>query len=575
MKPCRVYPLEQLADFVAGRLASEEAEAVRGHVAECAACRGAAARLARLSDAMSRCESLADCEVPEGDHRRIIDEAASRMSGDATAHRRVIRGRFVGRGWLRLAATAAAAVVIVGGAILLELKSRPDLGPEMARTVALTGKVFVNGEDAGLGAGEALRAGHVLRTAAGSRVSLALAGGAEVDLNEHTSLKLQQAGQGRTVCRVGEGQVYVSLAPVETAPAVLEVQTPVARLETTGARFDLRVTPRTVAGLGVRPAGLTLLAAEGVDVLGHVGPRAEVRVTVLEGQVAVYLWGDNEAIEVSANTQLRYDPALVRPETTTVAGDRFVLWRLSDEEVFGQAQRHLPELFAGQITVLPGCRVRIDYDFLSGAELDHDWRVVSNFWTLHRNALRARVPVGGGDASDGHRAEIVSRAPFVGDIEVGYEVTADPTQPSAVGWAFRYAGRQAGGAATAGRPVAGGAEVAVGDGGGVALQLALEDKTYRTQSGAAPGSVFTFGGRIDRGKAHVSLQDSDVMAETLPDATQRRLYRVDGPEAVHVVVSAGGPDLFIGKVTVIGRPDPRWLRRALEALPVSSAETGR
>lgn len=593
MKPCRDHTIEGLADLVAGRLGRDEAETLRRHLDDCSECRQVVGRLQRVQAAVLRAEGLAQQHALPVDHARIMRQAADMAVKP--------RGAGAARGWFlrrsptaRAIVTAAAAAVIIAGAVFLELASRPRLGPAVAWSRAVRGTVFVDGRQATLGVAEPLRAGQAVRTGPSARLSLGLAGGAQIELNENTSLHLESAAEGQAVCRVSEGQMVADLGatgssspppagadgqPVEPAAAasLLRVRVPVGEIETSDARFDLKVVPRSVASFRPPFGGMTILAAEGVHVLGDVGPKAEVRLTVLRGEVVFRPAGGAAPCRVDADMQLRYDPDTVKPEVRPVRADRYVVWQMSDEDAFSLAQEHLAELFAGQATVLPGRRVRLDYDFLSSAELENDWHAVGGAWTLHRNALRARAPGGQPAAADGRSPEIISRTPFLGDVEVSYEVTVDPAHASTVGWVFRYAPPAGTGAAAdpIDAPVAGMAEANVGGTARTRIRLAVDGRTSEKTTDASPGAVFAFGGRIEKGTAYVSLQDTDVLAQAIPVATMGRLYHADEPQPVNVVVTAGGPDLFISRLTVIGRPDPRWLRRALERLFDTPDDAGR
>lgn len=555
MKPCEVYRLEVLADFVAGRLADPEAEALGRHLAACPGCRQAVARLGRLHDAMLRSQALAEPEVREDDHARIMRQVFLRQ---AETRRRPAVGPARNRSLVRIILTAAAAAVIIGGVLFLELKPRDHFGAEMARATTSRGKVSLNGRPVALKADEPLREGHVVETGADARVSIRLSGGALVDLNERTALSLEAVGSGGAICRLDGGQLYVDLEGGEGV-APLSLRTAVGQIVTCGAKFDLKITPRSVASRWPGRSGPLMLAAESPMILGNVGPKAELRLAVVKGEAVFAAAGDSTPYRVTAGMQLSYDPDLGLPRTRAVEAERYTCWRMKAEDLFALAQRHLPELFAGQAVALPGRRIRIDYDFLTSHELD-DWRVIGDCWTLYRNALRVRLPGGEGRLPQAGLARIVSRAAFVGDTEVSYEVTVDPSRSSTVGWAFAYARDDADDAA-----VIGSAEVSFAGDRPVTVKLNIEDLRLAEGPAPSPGPVFALGGRIDRGWAYLSLADRDALDGCLPQVTQQKLYSAADPESLNVVVSAGGPDVFIRKLTVIGSPDPAWLRAALGA----------
>jgi len=88
------------------------------------------------------------------------------------------------------------------------------------------------------------------------------------------------------------------------------------------------------------------------------------------------------------------------------------------------------------------------------------------------------------------------------------------------------------------------------------------------------GQVFGFGGRLEGDRVLVSLDDRDLIESAAPDAMLKALHDPTSPQPLHVAVRAGGEDLFITHLTVIGRPDPRWLRQRLQQV-VGERPSGR
>jgi len=555
MKPCQLYNLEDLAELVAHRLGDDRAAELRRHLDDCPACRAAADRLARLTDAVLRAEALAERDVPEADHHRIVDAASEMLSGEVAAepadHIGILRGFFRRPVVRRAMAMAAAAVFIIGAIFFLKWTVSPPLGPEVARAVAVRGNVFVDGDDhAVIHQQDRLRIGRRIATGRASRLSITMVGGEEIELNENTSLTLQQADDSRTVCRLDQGQVYVKLNPADRRRRLV-LKTPVGRVEAVTAEFDLYVSPRSVArlwrGSGNGPAMLAAAPA----VLGTVGSPAEVRLTVISGEATLYVTGDPVPVTVRADQQVVYDPESGKPAPQKVRAERHVLWRMADEEVFRLARQHLVQLFAGQVEVLPGGRVRLDYDFLTSREMT-DWQVVGNQWMLHLNALRFRQGNGPG--------EIVSRIWFLGDVEVEFGVTVDLQREASFGWQFRPVGD------TADAAVAAFAELAIDKEPQLKLSLTFGGRSRPGMTARLPGQQFRFGGRLDGDSAFLSLAGDDVTEAPVPDEILRRLHDNDNPQATRVVVRAGGADLFITNLTVTGRPDPRWLRSRLKEI---------
>lgn len=572
MNACKVYTLETVADFVAGRLDDAETAAMHRHLAGCPQCRAAADRLRRLHEAMLRSDALAARHVPAEDHARIMQEAAL-MAASPYGRRTILK--FTRGSLIRIAATAAAAAVILVGAWVLEHRSRPQRGTDMAVAIDVRGKIFLDGNQTALKSGESLKVGSRVRTGRDSRLTMTLADGASVELNENTTVGLDGWAEGRALCQVSEGEIFVAKTAPKAAetPALLVVRTPVGSVETAAkATFDLKVVPRTVASLWTR-FSLTPLAFEGGDVLGNVGPEAEVRLTVLEGRVTFRPAG-GEPLVVEADSLLAYDPSDAKPSVRRVETQRYVLWRLADDQVFAMAKPLLAELFAARlVTPLPGQRVRLDYDFLSSAEFEHDWTYRGQQWRLYLNYLRLRAP-GAAEQPAGERPEIATRATFIGDPEVNFDVTVDPVRDSSIGWALRSAAD-----AGASTPVAGSADVSFKGQGRIDLRLAIDGKPDRAETHPSPGPAFNFGGRIEDDMAYVLLgptQEESVaaMAEAVPDATLRRLHDADRPEPLRIVIRAAGPDVIINRITILAQPDPRWLRAALADLFLKQDQAG-
>ena len=567
MKPCAVYSLEHVADAAAGRLPEAEAALLRDHAQACPACREALTRLARVNDSLLRSDALAERHVPERDHTELMDRIARLAGREAPAAERPRTLVFRRPAVLRWVLTAAAAVVIVAGALILEMRSTDARGTPMATALSSRGSVFIDGKAVTLQVNETLRAGQTLRTGRDARIDLRLTTGIRVELNSNTTIGLRGAYGEAVVCDLPEGQLFVEIgvpAAVDSPGRTVRLRTPVGTVESSGGQFDLRVVPRASAWLGA--GRLMLLALQGGDVLGHTGPLAELRLTVVSGDV-IFRAPDEQPITVAAGHQLRYDPPTVTPEVRTVDAERVTVWRLDDEALRALAGRHLADLFAARRAApLAGGRVQLDYDFLSAAEFEHDWAADSGAWQTHRDFLRVGTPAGA--AAGEAPPSIVSRVAFVGDVEVRFDVTVDPVRPSTVGWAMRYAEPQPTGVAA---PVAGGADIRFDGEDRMTVSLSIEGRAAISKTVGAAGPAFSFGGRIDDAVASVLLGPSGgeptaAMAETMPETTLRRLHQAERPAPLRVAVSARGPDVVVSRITLVGRPDAAWLRQALTDL---------
>jgi len=387
-------------------------------------------------------------------------------------------------------------------------------------------------------------------------LTLAMTGGGSMDVNEGAALVIERSDAAETLCRLDQGQVFVSLgSPGGAGRMVLD--TSVARVEATAAEFDVHLAAGSLAGGRLRRGGPFVLAAATVQVLGEPAMPSELRLTVVSGEVTLSVAGDPTPVVVRANEQVRYDPRGARPVPVKVRAEEHVLWRLPDDRVSHLASAHWADLFSAKVTPQQQGRIRLDYDFVSGRELD-DWRIDGAGWALMLNALRCRNGQGA----------IVSRAAFVGDVEVALTANMERRDGTQVGWELRPA--TAGGfdvvTATAAWADPGPSlrmSLAFGDGG--SPQAVMERDA---------GQVFGFGGRLEGDRVLVSLDDRDLIESAAPDAMLKALHDPTSPQPLHVAVRAGGEDLFITHLTVIGRPDPRWLRQRLQQV-VGERPSGR
>ncbi|MBN2583826.1 MAG: FecR domain-containing protein [Planctomycetes bacterium] len=554
MKPCEVHHLEELADLAAGRLDESTAENLRRHLVECQSCRQAAARLATLDEALRRCDAMQPGPVPEADRQRILDAArqmlAAQPSQDTAAARLPVLVRLWNRPEVRRALAAAAVVAIIAAAAVMAVRSvGTSLGPAVARAVDVRGSVSVNGNgDTQLRSQQRLHVGQQIRTGRQSMLTLAMTGGAEVDLNESTALTIEQSDMQSTRCRLDQGQVFVKLSAAGSSGRMV-LDTSVARVEATAAEFDLRLVPGTVASRCLRSGGTFVLAAATVQVLGEPAAPTELRLTVLSGQVELALAGDPAPVVVKADEQVCYDPRGARPVSVKVRAEEHVLWRLPDDRVYRLAAGHLSELYAAKVTPQQQDRVRLDYDFLSSRELD-DWRVDGTGWTLMLNALRCRNGQG----------EIVSQVAFLGDVEVEFTANIEPQDGSLIGWQFRPDASQGF------DPVTAVARLQTEPDRRLRTSLAFGNSDRPSLTRILDGQVFRFGGRLEGNRTYLSLDGDDVAEAATPDAILAALHDKDNPQPLRVAIRAQGDDLFISNLTVIGRPDPRWLRQRLQRL---------
>jgi hypothetical protein len=284
-------------------------------------------------------------------------------------------------------------------------------------------------------------------------------------------------------------------------------------------------------------------------VLGESARPSELRVTVVSGEVALTAAGETAPVIVRADEQVRYDPRGARPVAMTVRAEEHTLWRLPEDRLHRLAAEHLGALFGAKATPQQQDRIRLDYDFVSSRELV-DWNVEGTGWTLMLNALRCRKGEG----------VMVSRVAFVGDVEVEFGVNMERQNGAWVGWQLRPA--ISGGF----DPLAAVARWQGGSQGRLGVSLAFGPVASHEVVGATDGPIFRFGGRLEGNRTLVSLVGQDVIDAATPDAILKSLHDTVLPQPSRLVVQAGGDDVFITHLTVIGRPDVQWLRRRLQQL---------
>ncbi len=545
MKPCDEMSVELLADFAFGRLGEDRAEEVRRHLEGCPSCRDTVDRLTRLREAMHRCDRLAEPEVRPADREAILERVGRSSDAEAVGPSRRPHRRFYRRAFWRSAAMAAAVVLVLALGVMLGGPGKR--GAEIARIRDATGRVSVGGET--ISSGAKLHVSQQVRTGSRSRLKLSLGRGGELELNENTALRFLAGSDEGTVCRLTQGEVFVSHAS-DRGGRRFEVRTSAGRAQTTGGTFDLRVRPQGLAA-GWLTGGIPLaLAAEGVDVLGDVGPDVEVRLTVLRGNVRFVPSGDARPRDLRRGQQLCYDTARRRTRVREVVPEQHVLWRLEAARLVDLARRHAAEVFGAQRATLTGRRLRLEYEFLTERELA-DWATRGGPWRLDRDALRATP-------STGQEAFIESRPVFTGDVEVSLEATVDPRGESSLWWALRPAGPSEEESLFR-------AKVTTNSGpaGRTRLSLDAGDRSVTEVAESSPGSVFRFGGRVEEGTGHVTLQGHDVLVRRLPERVARKLYGPEQGRPVRVVVGTGGPDVFLRRIALSGRVDVDWLRDAL------------
>jgi len=169
---------------------------------------------------------------PPADAYRQVHAAAM-----AAFHARTQRRR--GRRWLLSAGAAAAAVVVLAIALMFEWTPPAAERSELARIERVIGGAEEATGDAWRTLGETgspLTAGIKLRTLAGGRVALALAGGGSLRLDAETEVMLDAPGR----LYVGRGTIYVD-SGARPGASRLEILTPAGTARDIGTQFELRV----------------------------------------------------------------------------------------------------------------------------------------------------------------------------------------------------------------------------------------------------------------------------------------------------------------------------------------------
>lgn len=225
-------PLEQLADFLEGRLPAEAEAAVEAHLASgCPLCSNQAAWLRRLIRALP---ATGWPIPPPWAHRRAVKAFRALVS------------RQPRRAW-RLA-WGSLAVVLIVGAILL--------GVTQARTLQTSSPAAAVSQIAGMvevrqapdtewrspAEGDLLPAGAEIHTAAGGHASLVFPGGDRLRLTDNTRLTVAALTRSAGRWEISLLQVSGQASHwVGQDTAWYQVQTPAGEVVAHGTRFDVKV----------------------------------------------------------------------------------------------------------------------------------------------------------------------------------------------------------------------------------------------------------------------------------------------------------------------------------------------
>ncbi len=582
---CPKYPVDLLADLAAGRLTEAEAGPVRDHVARCDACRRAMNRAEELERQLRAAPRMADQSVSQVEHARIMQAARQMLTAQNRQRKR--------QKWQRVLAGLAAAILlaIAGPPLLRWLDNISQPSGQQVTTVAVLqqveGPVTIGDEQLQQG-GVTILSGRRIETGAGGRASLRLSSGGLLEMNERTVLLIndlpadQASSGGRrggaisgSRINVEHGEVYVSTRAgaeslrvevltgggmiIAGPEAELNVRVAPLELADGSTRWPLRRRGGVVTG-----GGLFSLPLAVTPLVELPTATARIELTVLDGQVRFEPYGQ-AAVELAANQHLVFDPIA---ETTllqqAVRTERFVLWRMDTAELLRLAEPLLPRLLAGRGRILDDGRLELRYDWSLPQHLN-DWQmsgIEQSQAELSGGALRLR------DVSGEQVARLQHAVNFGGDIEISYSLTADQRQDWRAGFALAAVTDD-------------GASAAPADDDALQLSAAV-----RQQAQAAEAEIISYINGEDQGLQRNSVSrvpDSSVHFGAVDQAISLRLgHRTLAARQLpsnHLeLISAAakgrgnrlalylelqGQDVFLDDVTIRGRPDPRWLRRAL------------
>jgi len=269
----------RLNPFIDGELAPAEAEAVRAHTLECAACAAEAAALRTLREtAIALPRDIDPGEDLWPAIERVIANDASRPRGwrgwigDRTragaGHHRVV--------WRAALAAAVVTAVALG---VREWRARTGIGESSSawEVTSLEGAPRVGTRD--VTSPTPLARGEWLRTDADSRARLSVPSVGRVDVGPASAVRLLDADAHQHRIELAEGTLS---AFIWAPPRLFFVETPSGVAEDLGCQYDLVVDRKGNGTLDVT-LGFVSFERDGREVIVPDGARCELRAGVGPG----------------------------------------------------------------------------------------------------------------------------------------------------------------------------------------------------------------------------------------------------------------------------------------------------
>jgi predicted anti-sigma-YlaC factor YlaD len=280
-----------LSEFIDGEGSRETSEAVRAHVASCAAC---TAELESLNELREATALLAREIEPEGDLWSGIEADLESLPEDAAQRRARVFGALLrmprwsptGFAWRFALAAVAAWIVVVG---VREWRSRGSVEAAAWDVTTIEGSPVVGSHN--VATKGSLRSGEWLETNAASRARIDVANIGQVTVGPASAIRLLGSSDKEHRIELARGEVN---AFIWAPPRLFFVETPSGVAEDLGCQYHLVVDEQGNGSLEVT-LGFVSFERDTREVIVPAGARCDLRAGV----------GPGTPYDVDATAELR------------------------------------------------------------------------------------------------------------------------------------------------------------------------------------------------------------------------------------------------------------------------------